>query len=79
MSRRAPRVFRGSTASTRTVVYDVNGRRVKMLVDQRMKAGFHSLIWDGTNNDGLAVGSGVYWAQMHTGVFESTKKMIVLK
>jgi hypothetical protein len=61
------------------LIYDVIGRRVKTLINQNTAAGFHSLTWDGTNDEGLAVGSGVYWSQMLADGFRSMKKMIVLK
>jgi hypothetical protein len=60
-------------------IYDVNGRRLRTLIDQQMKAGLYALPWDGRNDDGLSVGSGVYWTKMEAGSFESTKKLMVLK
>ncbi len=61
------------------LIYDVNGRQVKTLEDGNLAAGPHTLVWDGTNNDGHHVGSGVYWSQMKAGSFVSNKKMVVLK
>ncbi|MBD3160829.1 MAG: hypothetical protein GF346_01645 [Candidatus Eisenbacteria bacterium] len=60
-------------------IYDVGGRCVRTLVDGKMKAGPHNLAWDGTNNQGIKVGAGVYWAQMEAGSYSSNKKMIILK
>jgi hypothetical protein len=61
------------------LIYDVSGRRVKTLVDGLMEAGLHTLVWDGTNDEGKHVGSGIYWAQMQAGAFVSNRKMVVLK
>ncbi len=61
------------------LIYDVNGRAVKRLVEGNQKAGTHSVVWDGTNDSGQKVGSGVYWSQMRTASFESNKKMVILK
>ena len=61
------------------VIYDVNGRHVRTLIDQRTQAGLHSLVWDRTNDKGVAVGSGVYWSQMTAACYSSTRKMIVIR
>jgi len=61
------------------VIYDINGRQVKKLVDERMDPGQYSVVWDGTNDSSHRVGSGVYWSQMKAGSFASNKKMVVLK
>lgn len=59
-------------------VYDVTGRLVKTLADGKLGAGETVLVWDGTNDAGTRVGSGVYWVQMHTAGFVSAKRMISL-
>jgi hypothetical protein len=61
------------------VIYDVSGRQVKTLADGMLEAGLHTLVWDGTNDEGKHVGSGIYWAQMQAGTFVSNRKMVVLK
>jgi len=61
------------------IIYDVNGRRIRTLVDNGLKAGMHQVIWDGTDDSGHTVTSGVYWSQLHAGDFSSNKKMVVLK
>ncbi|MBD3160502.1 MAG: T9SS type A sorting domain-containing protein [Candidatus Eisenbacteria bacterium] len=61
------------------VIYDVSGRTVKTLVDGTMEAGPNSIVWDGTDDAGRKVGSGVYWSQMKVGSFLSNKKMVILK
>lgn len=60
-------------------IYDVNGRLVKTLVDGKETAGTHAVVWDGTNDRGTRVGSGVYWSQMKTGAFSSNKQLVILK
>jgi hypothetical protein len=46
---------------TRLVVYDVLGRRVRVLLDQDQAAGNHSLAWDGRNDTGARATSGLYF------------------
>ncbi len=60
-------------------IYDVAGRLVRTLVDDVKKAGSHSAAWDGSNNEGLEVASGVYFYRIEAGGFVKTKKMVLLK
>ncbi len=48
-------------------IYDVNGRRVRTLVDGRADVGRHSVIWDGRDALGREVASGVYLYRLTTG------------
>ncbi len=64
---------------TRLVIYDVNGRRVRTLVDGKLKAGNHEVTWDGADDAGHPARSGVYWSQLWSGNYTSNKKMVVLK
>ena len=45
-------------------VYDVLGRRIATLASEELKPGFYSTTWNGTDNNGLAVSSGVYYVRM---------------
>jgi hypothetical protein len=61
-------------------VYDVHGRLVKELTDfQEFSAGTYSIEWNGRDEDGLKVASGVYFARMQAGTFSTTKKMSLIK
>jgi len=44
-----------------------------------MVAGLHMVRWDGTNNSGEEVASGIYFYKMSAGDFQATKKMVVTK
>jgi hypothetical protein len=59
-------------------VYDVGGRLVRTLTDQRWTAGRHSVVWHGDDEWGSPVASGVYMILMEAGDFTDTKKMMVL-
>ncbi len=65
--------------AVRISVYDVTGREVRRLVDGLSDAGIHSVVWDGMNDEGRRVGSGIYWMQMRTGGFVSNRKMLTLR
>jgi hypothetical protein len=60
-------------------VYDVAGRLVRTLVDERQTAGRKSATWDGRNNRGITVATGVYFYRMQAGNFVQTRKMLLLK
>jgi len=61
-------------------IYDINGRLVKSLANQkRFDAGNFSFNWTGTNDEGNSVSSGVYFYTLETGEFHNTKKLVLLK
>ena len=60
-------------------VYDIRGRLVRTLVDELRQANSYQVVWDGTNNNGGAVASGVYFYRMTAGSFVQTHKMMLLK
>jgi hypothetical protein len=60
-------------------VYDVNGRLVRILVDEQKPAGDHTAIWDGRDDtDGVAA-SGVYFCRLEAGGVRQAKKLVLLK
>lgn len=61
------------------VVYNVKGEKVKKLIDGQMAAGFHTIVWDGTDNYGKKVSSGIYLYRFKTTKIDQTKKMMLIK
>lgn len=61
------------------VIYNVMGQKVKTLVDDYMSAGTHTIRWDGTNEYGSAVSSGIYFYRVVAGDNVVTKKMMLVK
>ncbi len=60
-------------------VYNVLGQVVNTLVDEALPAGNHSATWDGKNEQGRDVASGVYFYRIKAGDFESIQKMTLLR
>jgi hypothetical protein len=61
------------------VVYDIAGRHVRILVDAIQSAGPHWTSWNGRDDAGRAVASGVYLVRMRAGDVQSTKKIALLE
>jgi len=60
-------------------VYDVNGKIVKEFINTSMQPGNYKVVWDGTNQSGVLVGSGIYFYRIKAGSFIASQKMIFLK
>lgn len=72
---------KNGTATVRTVlrVYDILGRLVRTIVDEDMVPGFYTKQWDGLNDNGVRISSGVYFYSIMAGDFRQTKKMLLIK
>ncbi len=60
-------------------VYDIAGHLVRTLVSDKRPRGVHAVVWDGTDNAGHPVASGVYLYHFDAGHFSATRKLLVLK
>jgi hypothetical protein len=60
-------------------IFNIRGQKIKSLVSENKATGNHSVVWNGTDNSGQSVGSGIYFYRITTDNFTSTKKMILLK
>jgi hypothetical protein len=60
-------------------VYGADGRLVRTLVDAAQEAGPHEVTWDGRDEHGHVVSSGVYFYRLETDRFRDSKKMVLLK
>ena len=68
-----------TAAEANLTVINMLGRRVKTLHTGILSAGTHSVVWDGTTNDGSTAASGVYFYRLESGGNVSSKKMALLK
>jgi len=60
-------------------IYDPLGKRVRSLVNQVEQPGYRTVTWDGKNDDGTFMSSGLYLYTLHAGDFTPTHKMIFIK
>jgi hypothetical protein len=64
---------------TELQVFNVRGQNVRRLVAGSLEAGDHSVVWDGRDDGGLAVPSGIYFYKLTSGSFEGLQRMVLLK
>ena len=60
-------------------ILDILGREIRTLISKKMTAGWHKIIWDGKEDNGTSVTSGIYIYKIFAGDFVSFRKMILLK
>ena len=63
-------------------IYNLKGQKVKQLVSNsagQLSAGQHSVVWNGKDDNGKSVSSGIYFYKLKTGNYEQTRKMILIK
>ncbi len=60
-------------------IYNIQGQLVKTLVDEDKSPGSYSIIWDGKDNSGKEVSSGIYFYQLKAGSFKDCKKLLLIK
>ncbi|NQT64051.1 MAG: T9SS type A sorting domain-containing protein [Candidatus Marinimicrobia bacterium] len=61
------------------IIYDVMGRKTRTLVSEPQSPGSYSVVWDGMNDDGSQVASGLYFARFVAGEFSAVLKMVYLR
>ncbi len=66
-------------APTSLKIYDVAGHLVRVLVDEHLVAGRYEEAWDGRNDAGQKISSGVYFYKLTTAEYEQTKKMVLIR
>ena len=67
-------------AAVDLAVFDVNGRRVtRLLAGEQMPAGNHAVEWNGRDEAGRALPSGVYFARFAAGSFMEERKLVLLR
>jgi hypothetical protein len=68
-----------SDCEVKLFVYNLLGERVKTLVDEPKSAGNYEIRWEGKDDQGKELASGVYLYRLQTGKFTQSNKMLLLK
>ena len=88
LSQNYPNPFNGQTKinfvssgkqSAELIVYDILGQKIRILFNSVPGVGLNTISWDGKNEDGLGVSSGVYYYVLKIGEDYFSKKMVLLK
>lgn len=66
-------------APVRLAIFDLRGARVRTLIDEALPAGPHVRTWDGRDDAGQGVASGVYFIRLDAGARRAQEKGILLK
>jgi len=66
-------------SSVKLTVYNNLGMEVRTLINGSVEPGIHSLAWDGRNDSGKLMASGVYFLRLETGTFNQTRKMLLAR
>jgi len=61
------------------VIYNINGQKVRTLVDETKEAGYYHVVWDGRSDTGELVSSGIYLYRIVSGNFIKIEKMTLIK
>lgn len=67
------------TMPVRLAIYDVAGQPVRVLVQGELPAGVREVVWDGRDEVGQEVSSGMYLCRMETDRFDAVRRMILVK
>ena len=60
-------------------IYNIRGEKVKQLIGAHISTGQYSVIWDGNDESGKPISTGIYFYKLKTEDFQQTKKMILMK
>jgi hypothetical protein len=60
-------------------IFDVLGRHIRTITRDVLPEGFHSVVWDGADDQGRVVSSGVYYSRLATAGYTSTNKLLMMK
>ncbi len=61
------------------IIYNTLGQEIRTLIHGEQQAGYHQIVWDGRDNSGQKVGTGIYLYQMRAGEFGALKKMVLIQ
>lgn len=65
-------------ARIQLIIYDIRGRKVRTLIDDIQTSGVKTVIWDGTDDSGSSVSSGMYLYRLGSGPRSETRKMALI-
>lgn len=88
LAQNEPNPFSAQTSISYTVaeesnvtltIYDVSGREARILINETKQTGLHKVYWDGLDDKGLPLPSGVYFYKLVAGCYTATRSAILLR
>lgn len=67
------------TCKVQVIIYNLLGQAIRTLVNAEQAAGNYEILWDGNDQFGQSVTSGIYYCQMQANAFRQTRKLILLR
>ena len=68
-----------NNSDVQLIIYDILGRKIRTLVSNHLNVGNHVVTWDGLNEDGANVASGMYVYRIEAGDFIDYRKMLLVR
>jgi flagellar hook assembly protein FlgD len=67
-------------SKVKIVIYNSLGQKIRTLTDRDYAPGYHQIVWNGLDDLGVRVSSGVYFYQMsNEGTFSQSRKLVLMK
>ena len=66
-------------SNVKLTIYDFGGALIHTLVDSKLEEGVYAVEWDGKDDSGKQVESGIYLYKLYAGIYSLTRKMVFLK
>ena len=66
-------------SDVRLAIFNLRGELIKWIVNNKQQPGYYECQWDGTNNFGQAVSSGIYLYRLQAGDFQQVRKCLIVK
>lgn len=60
-------------------IYNILGQKVKTLVNNFQTVGYETVSWDGKDDSGKEVASGIYFYRLKAGDYNNSRKMVLMK
>ena len=67
------------SSNVRLTVTNILGQEVKTLVNEVLSGGVHEVVWDGAEEGGRGVASGIYFYRIDAGDFQDVRKMLLVR
>jgi len=60
-------------------IFNIRGQKIRTLVSNYYQIGSYNVVWNGRDDNGNQVGSGIYFYRMNTGEYQAVRRMILMK